>query len=518
MTAHRFGAALVCAVAVTCTVPVEAHPLGNFTVSHYTRLEVRRDTVELRYVVDMAEIPTFQEIQESGVVADTAHQTVAPYLARKAETLKDGLALVVRGHRLPLEVVGKTIIFPPGAGGLPTLKLAVRYRAKLAGGDPNLDIDYRDDNFSGRAGWKEIVAVVDAGLELVESSVPANDRSRELSDYPTDLLDSPPQTVTASLVVKRRDPPSIATPTNPPPSARTPRPYLPPPHAAGSDGAAAPPADRDVPGGRSDGDAGAPLTPNRRSTPRGAFTDLVATPQLGAGIIVFALTAAGGLGAFHALEPGHGKTLVAAYLVGSRGTAWHALALGLIVTAAHTAGVYLLGAVTLYASRYVLPERLYPWLGVTSGLVIAALGLALFLRRYAGDARGNTDHHAHADHHHHDPGAGDVSLRTLFALGITGGIVPCPAALVVLLSAISLNRVAFGLLLIVAFSVGLAAVLIAIGLLIVYARRLMTRFHGEGAILTRWLPLTSSVVMTVLGAAIVVQSLRSAGVLAIGSS
>jgi ABC-type nickel/cobalt efflux system permease component RcnA len=499
------------------TAPAAAHPLGNFTVSHYTRLEVRRNTVELRYVVDMAEIPTFQEIQETGVVADTTHPTVARYLPRKAEMLKDGLALVVHGHRLPLEVVGKTIIFPPGAGGLPTLKVAVRYRAKLAGGETKLDIRYRDDNFSGRAGWKEIVAVVDTGLELVESSVPAEDRSRELSDYPTDLLDSPPQTVTASLVVKRPDPPSTETSTYRPPAARTPRLDLPPPlaHASGSDRAAATPSDRDVPTVRSDGDAGAPLTPNRRSTPRSSFTDLIATPRLGAGIIVFALIAAGGLGAFHALEPGHGKTLVAAYLVGSRGTAWHALALGLVVTAAHTAGVYLLGAVTLYASRYVLPERLYPWLGVSSGLLIAGLGVALFVRRYAGDALENTHHHAHPHHHHHHaPGA--VSLRTLFALGITGGIVPCPAALVVLLSAISLNRVAFGLVLIVAFSVGLAAVLIAIGLLIVYARRLMTRFHGEGAILTRWLPLTSSAVMTVLGAAIVIQSLRAAGVLAIG--
>ncbi len=243
--------------------------------------------------------------------------------------------------------------------------------------------------------------------------------------------------------------------------------------------------------------------------------------------MLFAVIAASGLGAFHALEPGHGKTLVAAYLVGSRGTAWHALVLGLVVTASHTAGVYLLGAVTLYASRYVLPERLYPWLGITSGLLIAGLGFVLFLRRYAGDpgAHGHDHAHDHGDHththahdHHDHTHGGDVSLRTLFALGITGGIVPCPAALVVLLSAISLNRVAFGLVLIVAFSLGLAAVLVAVGLLIVHARSLMTRFQGDGPLVTRWLPLTSSAVMTVLGVAIVVQGLRAAGVLQIGSS
>ena len=124
---------------------------------------------------------------------------------------------------------------------------------------------------------------------------------------------------------------------------------------------------------------------------------------------MFAALLAAALGAFHALEPGHGKTVVAAYLVGSRGTARHALILGLIVTASHTAGVYLLGGVTLYASRYIVPERLYPWLGAVSGLIIAALGFALFLRRYAGrdehhghEHHGHDHAHDHAHGHHHD--------------------------------------------------------------------------------------------------------------------
>jgi ABC-type nickel/cobalt efflux system permease component RcnA len=99
------------------------------------------------------------------------------------------------------------------------------------------------------------------------------------------------------------------------------------------------------------------------------------------------------------------------------------------------------------------------------------------------------------------------------ALGVTGGIVSCPAALVVLLSALSLHRVSFGLLLIVAFSVGLAVVLIAIGLLMVYAQRFMSRFQGEGAMITRWLPLTSAAVITAFGVAIVVQAFVAAGIL-----
>jgi len=273
-----------------------------------------------------------------------------------------------------------------------------------------------------------------------------------------------------------------------------------------------------------------PLRANRQATPRSALADLITVHDLRLSVVVFALAAAAVLGAFHALEPGHGKTVVAAYLVGSRGTAQHAVLLGLTVTASHTAGVYLLGAVALYASRYVVPERLYPWLGVFSGLVIAVLGFSLVLRRYAaahhhdhGHGHGHDgDHHHHHGagthddvHHHHDhhPSEGPVSLPALVALGVTGGIVPCPAAVVVLLSALSLNRVGFGLLLIVAFSVGLAAVLITIGVLMVYARRAMARFSADGPLIRRWLPLASSAVITIVGVVITVQSLVAAGIL-----
>ena len=255
-------------------------------------------------------------------------------------------------------------------------------------------------------------------------------------------------------------------------------------------------------------------------------------------IILIALAVAIGLGAFHALEPGHGKTLVAAYLVGARGTMKHAFLLGLIVTAAHTAGVYLLGAVTLYASQYVVPERLYPWLGVVSGVMITSLGAVLLVRRYRGKdgllnhitiiieiiltARDDHEHHHHHPghhghshdhghtHHHHDLNQ-RMSLRELLTLGISGGIVPCPAALVVLLSAVSMQRIGFGLILIVAFSIGLAAVLIAIGLLMVYARDFMSRFQTNGQVITRWLPLASSTIITLFGFGMIFQSVASAG-------
>lgn len=538
-----------------------AHPLGNFSISHYTAIHLEPDALVLRYIIDMAEIPTFQEIQETKIVPQEGHSSLALYLSQRVETLQAGLLLELNGQRLPLNSEASEVIFPPGAGGLPTLKLGVRFRAQLDGGFAAVHaLRYRDTNFPGRAGWKEIIATGGRGIALMSSSVPEQDRSDELADYPTDLLNSPPQDLEARVTFARKSwtPEVAAVRTLRSDTAGTTQdqrssallggedqdggeqqrqshtPTLTLPHRGGGNIALGEVQPR-IESVR--------LEVNRHMTPRSSFTELVTTQQLGFGIVLVAMAVSVGLGAFHALEPGHGKTVVAAYLVGSRGTAWHAMILGLIVTVTHTAGVYILGAVTLFASRYVLPERLYPWLGVLSGLIIAGLGCSLFLRRYAGSSSAHTHHyghshghvhehphphthgpdeehahthghHAHHHHsHHHVPST--ISLRELLALGVTGGIVPCPAALVVLLSALSLNRVGFGLLLIVAFSIGLAAVLIAIGILMVYAQRLMARFQGDSVLVRRWLPLTSAGVMTVFGMAIAVQALVSAGILQI---
>ena len=501
MSGARLLAAVTLVGALLAAGPAFAHPLGNFSISHYAGIRIDPDVVELRYLIDMAEIPTFQEVQETGLVPQATDASVPAYLARQAALLKGGLVLEVNGRRLDLEVHSTDIIFPPGAGGLPTMKLGILYLALLGServGSVN-HLGYRDGNFPDRAGWKEVIVVGSRGVAVLRSSVPTKDRSQQLADYPTDLLQSPPQDLEARV--------AFAVDAS-----------------AGT-----------VAQGRPTPFEPIRLQPNRQPTPRTAFTELVATSGWGFGIVVMALAVAAVLGAFHALEPGHGKTVVAAYLVGSRGTAGHAVLLGLIVTASHTAGVYLLGGVTFYASQYVVPERLYPWLGVGSGLTVAVLGAILFLRRYVGsDAQqGHHHHHAHSHpgghaHSHgrfervHPPGevqdhgpVATLSLRELVALGVTGGIVPCPAALVVLLSALSLRRVGFGLLLIVAFSLGLAAVLVTLGILMVYARRLMSRFRKEGPLLTRWLPLASSVVITLLGIGIAVQSLISSGILQI---
>jgi nickel/cobalt exporter len=532
-----------------------AHPLGNFSISHYSGIRVSKDAIELRYMIDMAEIPTFQEIQESGIEPKAGDPSLEAYLARKAEILRDGLALEVNGKPLVLRAESREIIFPPGAGGLPTMKVGFLYKAKLIGDSNGAEylLTYRDGNFPGRAGWKEIIAVAASGARISNSSVPEIDRSSQLNDYPTDLLNSPPQELEARVAfITTAVPASVASTANSRIDAgagEKARPVSKLQITRSEQSAsklepvkqpARPPIiksaviDADSTGANENSPV--QLQANRQATPRNSFTELMATKQLGIGIVLVALAVAVGLGAVHALEPGHGKTLVAAYLVGSHGTMKHAFLLGLIVTGAHTAGVYLLGAVTLYASQYIVPERLYPWLGVVSGVLIAGLGLIIFVQRCLGkDGLSSHHHHHHVDHshnsnHHHHHRDHDhshdhghthnhhdlnrqVSHRELLTLGISGGIVPCPAALVVLLSAVSMQRIGFGLLLIVGFSVGLAAVLITIGLLMVYARQFMSRFEVNSRLTTRWLPLTSSAFILVFGIALAVQALQTTGIL-----
>jgi ABC-type nickel/cobalt efflux system permease component RcnA len=261
--------------------------------------------------------------------------------------------------------------------------------------------------------------------------------------------------------------------------------------------------------------------------------------ELSRPVVVGALVAVMVWGAGHALTPGHGKTIVAAYLIGSRSTPLHALYLGLTVTLTHTLGVFALGIVALFASQYVLPEQLYPWLGAVSGLIVVGLGVMLFWRRVRpllvrhehdhrrGTHRHGHDHpnhpHAHAhlhnhghghphghEHHHthnhehghsHLPPGADgspVTWRSLLGLGISGGLLPCPSALVLLVTAVSINRAALGMVLVVAFSLGLAGVLTMVGLLFVKGSQLVQRAPGV-ATWGQLMPAGSAIVIMAIG-------------------
>jgi ABC-type nickel/cobalt efflux system permease component RcnA len=502
-----------------------AHPLGNFTVNQYSRLEVGRDTVRIHYIVDMAEIPAFQERQAidadgDGQVSDAEQ---AAYLAKQTPALLSGLHLVAGGAPITLRQIGQSLEFPPGQGGLVTLRLILDLDASIADTQTPLAIEYRDDNFAERLGWREIVVRPLDGVGLRDATAPERDQSDELRAYPQDMLSSPLNMREARFTLA----PGAAT------------------GATQALGAAQPALSR----------------------ANDSFAALIATRELTPQTIALALLLALFLGAGHALTPGHGKTIVAAYLVGARGTARHAVFLGLTTTITHTIGVFALGAITLFVSNYILPEQLYPWLEFLSGALVIAIGVTLFRSRLAGllrrpttlrchsgqandqqpttahdhththDHDHNHDHHHGHDHsHNHDhghdhshdhnhgphghshlpPGADGqpVTWRGLLALGVSGGLLPCPSALVVLLSAIALHRVALGMLLIVAFSIGLAAVLTGIGLLLVYARRLFERFPTDGRLL-RALPVASAAIVTLAGLGIALSALFQTGLLQI---
>ena len=236
------------------------------------------------------------------------------------------------------------------------------------------------------------------------------------------------------------------------------------------------------------------------------FASLVGRDRLGFWVIVASLGAALFWGMAHALSPGHGKTIVTAYLVGQRGTPRHAALLGLVVTATHTVGVFALGAVTLLLSRFIVPEQLYPWLNFVSGVLVVLIGASV-LRARARHRRTHAHGHQHDHHHGRDHG---LSRRSLVAVGVSGGLLPCPSALVVLLAAISLHRVAFGMLLVVAFSVGLALTITGIGLVAVLARGAFRRFSFDGRVLSL-LPTASALVIVAAGLVMTLHALPEVG-------
>ena len=216
------------------------------------------------------------------------------------------------------------------------------------------------------------------------------------------------------------------------------------------------------------------------------------------------------LGGLHALSPGHGKAVVAAYLAGSRGRVRDAILLGLVVTLTHTWVVIALGAVTLGLSEWLLPEQIVPYLTLGSGALIVAVGcwmLATRVRELRSAAPEPAHGHDHGYGHGHEHG----NRRGLIALGISGGMVPCPSALVVLLLAIAFHRVMFGLGLLLAFSVGLASVLIAIGVLVVVLGR--TSDGSAPGPWVRGLPVASAVVMIAIGVAMSAKALLDHGFL-----
>lgn len=511
-----------------------AHPMGNFSINHYSAISVAEKGIQLEYIIDLAEIPTFQEMEGLDLNHDrqVSDAESALFSKQKAQEFVRNISLRVNERPLALETVQSSLNVVPGAGGLPTLVLRIHYFARWKTEPQSIQnaIHFRDDNYPERIGWKEIVIRNSNSIAISQKNPTFEDRSKELTEYPQDATMSPPQETEATFHFAL--PMSLA--------AKHPMELQSKNHAVStkqvSKGIA--PVQKDTPAVKTIAKAILPdksrvssqnantSPPNKRED---SFTRLITAQNLTGDVIAFSLLVAFALGAMHALSPGHGKAIVAGYLVGSRGTAWHALFLGAVVTLTHTIGVFILGLLTLFGSRYILPENLYPWLGFISGISIVIIGLSLFRKRFkamqerhpqdkAHAPQENHSHdHPHEHHHDHEHGhdhshlpvdskTGAISAKSLLTVGISGGALPCPSALVVLLSAISLHRIGFGLLLIVAFSLGLAVVLTSVGVLFVYASHWTRKLRFGGTLLYR-MPLISSLIISVLGFAIAIQSL-----------
>jgi nickel/cobalt exporter len=456
-------------VAVPATV-ASAHPLGNFTINIYGGIALTPGEVRIDYVVDMAEIPTFQtlpdiDVDGDGVMSDAERSAWA---TRTAPELMRNLSVAVGGDPVVLREASSAMRFRPGQGGLRTLRL----EATFVGTVPSSgELTYRDRNFSDRIGWREVTAAGADGNALGSSSVPARSVSDALLSYPQDLLASPLHVTEATV-------------------------WFHP-------GASAPLVE-----------ANPSATGLRTGVTGGGFAGLV---DVSGPVMLLALLLALAFGALHALGPGHGKTLMAAYLVGAGGRARQAVALGGAVAVMHTASVLGLGVVVLSATRLFPAERVYPWLGLASGLVALGLGAALLAARLAAwsgsparlDVDDLHDHengqrHGHPHGHAHAQPEGPVlSRKGLSALAFAGGILPSPTALVVLLATVAFHRVAYGLALIASFSMGLAAALIVVGILALRARDLIARRMSSRA--GRLVPVLSASTIALLGLVLTVR-------------
>jgi len=483
--------------------PAAAHPLGNFTVNQYSRIEIGTAEAHLIYVLDLAELPTVADrplldSDGDGVISDSERES---YLDDKLSEVSPALHLFAGSTALTLRPTAQSLALAPGQAGLNTTRIEATFVADLppTASDAG-QLTFRNDYASDRLGWREIVVANGPDIGIENSAALAVDQSNALRVYPDDLLSSPldERTVTVAFQLSPGAPASIGERA---------------PIASG------------------------PAGIGQR------LEEIVNGGTLSTGGLLLALLAAAGWGAVHALSPGHGKTVVGAYLVGSRGTPRHALFLGLTVTITHTAGVIALGLAILFASRTILPEQLYPWLSLISGLLVAVLGLTVLRQRLMGlPAFGHHHHdHDHAHSHDHDhehahdrphphthtdglvhshgghvhshlpPGADGERLtwRGLLALGISGGLLPCPSALLALLGAVAVGRAGFGLLVVAAFSLGLAATLTGIGLLFLYAGRFLERhaLAGRWSGMLQFAPALAAVAVTASGLMIVARAL-----------
>ena len=518
-----FAAIALCAGLLPIEL-AQAHPMGNLSVNHYMRLEPVAKGVAATYVLDLAEIPTFELLQSWGVSRDAPRELLEAKVREQATGWGGALRFSENGRLLVAKLESSELAVVDGAGNLPVFRVTMRLVVPAAGGR----LEYEDGNYSTRAGWREVVVRPGPGSEVAKASHGDVDLSSGLTSYPQDPTKAPPQSVKAWFewkpvggeVTAVRKPVVEAT-------AALPSPIVPLPTVA------SPNSTEEVRGARPP-EAQSAGTVQRND----AISKMLRVKDLSWAMVATLIALAFWFGALHALEPGHGKTMVAAYLVGERGTAKHAAILGGMVTFTHTISVFALGLATMFLSRYVMPEKISKVLGVASGVSIVWIGAVMLWRRVRalnirglnirglnirglnngvvrehphthdhGHSHNHPHSHEHSHSHDHDGHThshlpeGKISMGSLIALGASGGLVPCPSALILLLGAISIGKVALGMVLLLSFSLGLAIVLMATGLLVLYAKNLLPEGTGQGSPFFRYMPVVSAAVILVIGIA-----------------
>lgn len=414
--------------------PAAAHPLGNFTINQFSRITMNAESVGVHHVIDMAEIPTVVERQRMDTDDDgavTPAETGA-YLAVLVPVVLDALDLTVDDERVTLRLLDQAgLSFEPGEAGLQTLRIELELEGVLPSASRNeVEGTFANGAYADRIGWREIIVVAGAEMTIVDASVPAQTLSDELRAYPDAGLDDPIDVREATF--------------------------------------------RARPGGGNTAPPSAPPSPEDDDPLASLLTDA----RAGGGAALLAILVSLGLGAAHAASPGHGKTLVAAYLIGSRGSIAQALTLSLTVAITHTVGVFVLGGVVLVASELLVPERVVEWLALAAGLIVVGLGTGLAIQAVRALRHVSAHDHEHDHPHRHGPAPRGLSTRSVALIGLAGGLVPSASALIVLLVAVSQGELALGMLLIGAFGTGMALVLGSIGLVVVVARR---RLEGTRA-------------------------------------
>ena len=568
----------------TARADTVASLLGNFTINQYCSLRIERDSendqVKIHYVVVFGQLPALRELHAADVNGDgvTTEDERNAYVARLAPEFASQLKVSVDGTPVALRAQRWTSSLPSEQAGF-SLRLEADFIADLPAATLNAArrLSFTNDNYAGRIGWHEIDVKSGSDVAMFDTNAHGDSLTDALSVNPKALpANGPLDERTVQLSFARGALPVGAKP----PQLRSGV-----DSRASSDDAAVSSGDttsatQSIQSVTARSTRG--LDSNWLSIQTKRLLDVISAPSVPLHILMLALLGALVLGAMHAFSPGHGKTVVGAYLIGSRGTPRHAVFLGLIVTITHTLGVFLLGFATLFAAQFIVPERLFPILSLISGLLVVGIGSMLLIQRLRAPApvhahsheslhghqhdrahdhrhdqthaqthehahrvialnspatgalrtfrlaaskptmmsRGTVharDHvdakaraHRHADalvhshggsvHSHLPPvGPGErITWRSLLALGVSGGLIPCPSAMVLLLASVALNKTAYGLLLVVAFSVGLAVTLTLVGLAFLYARKLFPRLGGEG----RWarvLPIVSAALITVVG-------------------